>query len=173
LVHTVVINNALDVDCSVCVLVFGETVFPACIILVTFVSTFVKSSDASSIFFTSLFLIFAVLFNALLRGFKGDSGFLETVIGSSTLGNINSWLVMFASKADFPARLFGSTLVLAILKSRDTFGVFLACSPLVGTFLFDACLRILDSVVNPEGSGNEDKNSESDNGSHRWRYFIK
>ena len=39
----------------------------------------------------------------------------------------------------------GSTLLLAILKSGDALGVILASSPLVGTFLLHALLRISDN----------------------------
>jgi len=169
------VNDALDVDGGVGVLVVSEALFPAGIILVAFMSTLVEGSNASSIMFTGLLLILAVLFDALLGSLQDDSesGLLEAIIGSSTLGNINSSLIVLASKANFPAALLDSALFLAILKSRGALVVFLACSPLIGALLFDAGLGVSESIFNLEGRGNQDKESEGDKDSHCWRYFIK
>jgi len=55
-------------------------------------------------------------------------------------------LASLRRKAESPARTLGSAFLLAILESRNTLGVLLAGSPLIGALLFDALLRINATV---------------------------
>jgi hypothetical protein len=64
------------------------------------------------------------------------------VIAVSTFCNIDCGLAAFSRETESPARFACSTLLFAVLKSGDAFGVFLAGSPLVGAFLLDALLGV-------------------------------
>ena len=58
-----------------------------------------------------------------------------------------------ASKAKGPARGTGSALLLAGLENRQTLGIILASSVLIGTLLFDARERI--------GNGDHDRSGNN------------
>jgi hypothetical protein len=84
------------------------------------------------------------LFKWMLRG-------TETSILACTLGDVSGGAVAFFSKAEAPASGWGLAFFLAVLKSWDAFGIFLAGSPLVGAFLLDALLRVGVSHCSLEG----------------------
>ena len=141
---TVILDEADHIVSGIGVFSSLEAIFPAVLSCVASAVTEFKSFNTSSILFTSLFLSFTVLFDAFLRRFrlKNYSSFCQTSISSRTFSNISCSLVFFTSKAEFPACLLSSAFALALLKSRNTLGVFLACSPLVRAFLLNAFLRV-------------------------------
>ena len=97
LVHTVMINDALDVFVCIDVFGFSETLLPAVGVIVTLVVAEFESSNASSIVFTILLLCFAILFDAFLGSVQDncDSSLFETIICLSTFCYINSCLTSF------------------------------------------------------------------------------
>ncbi len=110
-----------------------------------------KSGDAFGVLLTSSPLGGAFLLNALLGVSESDSSFLcglrnlaKAFIGISALSGIDCCLAALGWEAESPTRFTGSTLLFAVLKSGDTFGVLLASSPLGGAFLLNALLGISD-----------------------------
>jgi hypothetical protein len=107
-----------------------------------------KSRGAFGVLLAGSKLAWAFFLNALLRISQGNlndkllRNHCQTVVLLSTLGNIDGGLASFSGKAKSPARDLGSTFVLAILKSGDAFGVFLAGSPFIRTFFLNALLGI-------------------------------
>ena len=78
---------------------------------------------------------------------------IEATVLRSALGDSRCRIVSLFIKAEGPARGAGSTLLLAVLKSRQTLGIRLASSVLVGTLLFDARERI--------GDGDHDRSGDN------------
>jgi hypothetical protein len=63
--------------------------------------------------------------------------FTQTFVFLSTFGNIDSRLISLRTKTKSPAGGSSSALFIAVLNGRNTFGVFLAGSPLIGAFLLN------------------------------------
>ena len=118
-----------------------------------------KSGDALGVLLASCPFVGTLLFNALLRVGNGNrSGelgccLIEATVLRSALGDSRCRIVSLFIKAEGPARGAGSTLLLAVLKSRQTLGIRLASSVLVGTLLFDARERI--------GDGDHDRSGDN------------
>ena len=110
-------------------------------------------------------LVVAVFLDTLFRrrSEEGDCGLkffdfrLETFVLLGALCNIDSRLVMLSAKAEFPAASLGATLLLTFFESRYTLGVFLACSPFIGTLLFNTLLGISNLVLDFECRSDEEK----------------
>ena len=95
------------------------------------------------IFFTSLKLVRTLLLDTVpWIGTNSGFFFTEAMMIGSTLSNIDCSLVTLLSQTQFPAAVLRATFLLAILESWKTFGILLACCPLIGAVLFDAFLRI-------------------------------
>jgi hypothetical protein len=94
-------------------------------------------------------LVGAFLLDALLGVSEGngsrnlfDGGGSDTFIGGCAFCNIDCGLAALRGEAETPTGLLCSTLLFAVLKSGDAFGVFLAGSPLGWAFLLDALLGV-------------------------------
>jgi len=66
----------------------------------------------------------------------------EAIVGLCAPSNVNSSLAAFSGQAQSPAAGLSATLLLAVLEGRNALRVVLAGSPLVGTLLFNALLRV-------------------------------
>ena len=126
---------------------FGcQTEGPAAGLGSAFLLAVLKSWNAFWVFLASSPLVRAFLLNALLRVSKDKScwGFrrCKAVVSLCAFSNINSRLISFGCQAECPAAGLGSAFLLTVLKSWNTFWVFLASGPLVRAFLLNALLRI-------------------------------
>ena len=145
---TVIFGNTFCyIDCCLTVLP-RKTEFPTGLFSSAFLLTTFKSWHTFRIFFTFRILFWTFFFNTLSwvsdhqssRRLRLRLG--KTIVCSSALGDVGGSRVPSLAQTHFPTGLSTSTLLFTPLKSRNTFGIFLASSPLVRAFLLNALLRV-------------------------------
>jgi hypothetical protein len=176
--EAVVVLDALVESGSSSVALLGETESPAGSAVEALLLAILKSGEALSILLASLELVGALLSDAVLRSkervsIEGDFGSdTEALVGISAFGDVDGGLAALGGEAESPAGLGGSALLLTVLKSGDTLGVLLACSPLGGAFLLNALLRVsIVESLNGDGRGHNHEGDKDGELSH-WRYLI-
>ena len=94
-------------------------------------------------------MISTVIFDAVFRCENSQStldfahgvfALSKTVVGSGAFGNIDGSLLAY--ETEFPTSFLCSTFLLALLDRGNAVFVLFTSSPLLGTFLFDALLKV-------------------------------